>query len=184
MIKRKGVCITVGAIICKVVLFLSTLAVSSPAAAADCPFLKSKEVVGTLLDPPSKVTFEVVDLKGKDGMQRARICQFSAPGAGVARVAGVGVEVIDFTSATAASTHFQKLRKDTGGKIFPLSGVGSAAFTAFIPGFSSSTDVLIGSHVLKVSHVMSPKVKEAIAKNPDAEVIGTHELAKIAVGRI
>lgn len=183
MMKRKGVCITAGAIIYAVALFLSTLAVSSPAGAADCPFLKSKEVAGALLDPPSNVTFEVFDLKGKDGMQRARICQFSAPVSGVG-VAGVGVKVIDFTSAMSASSHFQKLRKDTGGKIFPGSGVGSAAFTAFIPGFSSNTYVLIGSHVLTVSHVMSPKVLEAIAKNPDAEVIGTHELAKIAAGRI
>ncbi len=156
-------------------------AVSISASAADCPFLKSKEVVETLLDPPREITYEVVDLKGQDGMQRARICNFKAPGAGVG---AVGVQVIDFTSAAAASAHFKTLRKDTGGKICPLSSVSSAAFIANIPGLSDSTQVLIGSHVLKVSHVLSPKVKEAIANNPDGGVVGTHELAKRVVGRI
>jgi len=156
-------------------------AVAIPASAADCPFLKSKEVVETLLDPPREITYEVVDLKGQDGMQRARVCNFKAPGAGIG---AVGVQVIDFTSAAAASAHFQKLRKDTGGKIFPLAGVGSAAFIANIPGLSDSTQVLAGSHVLKVSHVLSTKVREAIANNPDGAVIGTHELAKLVVRRI
>lgn len=178
--KRTGSCSTSRAARLAVVTILLA-AVSIPASAADCPFLKSKEVVETLLDPPREITYEVVDMKGQDGMQRARICNFKAPGAGIG---GVGVQVIDFTSAAAASAHFQKLRKDTGGKIFPLAGVGSAAFIASIPGLSDSTQALIGSHVLKVSHVLSQKVKEAIANNPDGGVVGTHELAKRAVGRI
>jgi hypothetical protein len=156
-------------------------AVSIPASAAGCPFLKSSEVVETLLDPPRETTYETIDLKGQDGMKRARICNFKAPGGGIG---AVGVQMIDFTSAVAANAYFQKLRKDTSGRIFPLSGVGSAAFIANIPGLSDSTQVLAGSHVLKVSHVLSTKVREAIANNPDGAVIGTHVLAKLAVGRI
>lgn len=173
-LERRGAVRTICALALLIIPF-------GPALAADCPFLKAKEVVDTLLDPPRDTTFEVLDMKGQNGMQRVRTCNFKAPGPGIG---AVGVQVIDFASAASANTYYQKLRKDTGGKIFPLAGVGNAAFIANIPGLSDSTHVLTGSHVLKVSHVLSPKVKAAIANNPDGGVIGTHELAKLAVGRI
>ncbi len=159
------------------VLLLGT---SGVARAADCPFLTAAEAAQALLGPPAKVTFETVKVDGQ-GMRRARTCRFRAPGGGLGEVA---VEVIDFASAADAAAAFRKRRADAGGKVLPVSGVGSAAYSATIPGFSASTVAQVGARLLVASHLFSAKVRQAIAESPDAEVLATDELAKLAVKRL
>lgn len=151
------------------------------ASAADCPWLTPAAAATALLAKPA-VTFEQHPAPSNtDGMKKVLKCYFADP----AEPSGqLGISVIEYDSSASAQRAFDKDKSNRGSNATSLKVAGQPALHSPSAGIASTTHVLKGERILRVTHVYTQKVRAAIKKDPDGAVISTQELARQAVAKL
>ncbi len=141
--------------------------------AAPCAWLDPKVAAEVILVPPTEVT--VVKNPVTGDMTASTTCFFKAASEGVGQLS---VNVMEFSSEAAAKRAYEAELKSQGSRAKPAKLDGAPAFFTMTPGFSGSSFALKGSRIVFVSHVFSSRVKASMEKDPDGEVLSTHDIAR------
>lgn len=157
-------------------LAIAALLAAEPALADTCPWLDDKSAAEVILVPPSQVTLEKNPVTGsKTGMVASTTCRFKDKAEVTAQLA---VVVMEYGSEAQAQAAWEGEKKNQGSRAKPAKAGSWPGFFTETRGFTAASTVVKGNKVIFVSHVLSARVKEAIAKDPDGSVLSTHEIAR------
>jgi len=158
------------------ILAIAALLATAPALADTCPWLDDKSAAEVILVPPGQVTVEKDPVAGsKTGLVASTTCRFKDKAEITAQLS---VVVMEYASEAQASAAFEGEKKNQGSRAKPAKAGPWPGFFTESRGFSAASTVVKGNKVVFVSHVLSRRVKEAIAKDPDGSVLSTHEIAR------
>ena len=157
-------------------LVLAILLFPAVALADTCPWLDDKSAAEVILVPPNQVTHEKNPVTGsKTGMVASTTCRFKDKAEITAQLA---VVVMEYGSEAQASAAFEGEKKNQGSRAKPAKAGPWPGFFTETRNFTAASTVVKGNKVIFVSHVLSQRVKDAIAKDPDGAVLSTHEIAR------
>lgn len=164
--------------------FLALLTALAPIAAraGPCPWLAAEVAAQVILATPAEATLEKNPVfANARAMTASTTCRFKAAGELVGQLA---VVVMEFASYEAATAAYQGELKSQGSRAKPAKIGASPAFFTLNPGLSAASYAVKEKRLVFVNHAFSKGVKEAMARDPDAAVLSTHEVARQVLGRL
>ena len=164
-----------------VLIAIAGLLVPAVALADTCPWLDDKSAAETILATPLVTVEKNPAPPNSAGGVGSTTCRFKEKGELVGQLS---VIVMEFGSEAQAKAAYEKELKSQGSRARPSKLGGQPGFFTQNPGFSAASYTYKGKRFVFVSHPFSKRVNEAIAKNPDAEVLSTHEIARRVLAKL
>lgn len=153
-----------------------------PALADTCPWLGDDVAAQVILVKPAQVKLEKDPVPPNSrGLVSSTTCRFKGKDEGIGQLS---VIVADFGSEASAKARYETELKSQGSRAKPSKIDGNPAFFTMNPGFSGGSFAQKGKYFLFVSHVFSPRVKEATKRDPDGSSLSTHEVAKRVLAKL
>ena len=147
-----------------------------------CPWLGEDVAGKVILVKPSEARLIKEPVPPNDkGLASATTCRFKGAGEGLGQLS---VTVMDFGTEANAKARYEGELKSQASRARASKIDGNPAFFTMNRGFSGGTFAQKGKHFVFVSHVFSPRVKDAMSKDPDGAVLSTHEVARQVLGRL
>lgn len=152
------------------------------ALADTCPWLGDDVAAQVILAKPTEVRLLKEPVAPNDkGLAAATTCRFKLAGEMVGQLS---VTVMDFGGEANAKARYESELKSQASRAKPSKIDGNPAFFTMNRGFSGGTFAQKGRHFVFVSHVFSPRVKDAMKKDPDGASLSTHEVAKRVLAKL
>jgi hypothetical protein len=152
------------------------------ACADTCPWLGEDVAAQVMLVKPTEVKLEKNPVfANAQGMIASTTCRFRDANELVGQLS---VVVMEFASYEAATAAYRKELKNQDSRAKPSKIGANPAFFTHSPGFSAASYAVKEKRLVFVSHAFSRKVNEAMVKDPEGAVLSTHEVARLALGRL
>ncbi len=147
-----------------------------------CPWLGVDDAARVILTAPTAVSLEKNPVfANPQGLVASTTCRFKDARELVGQLSVVVMEYASYEAATAA---YQKELKNRAPRAVPSKIGANPAFFMHTPGFSATSCAVKEKRLVFVSHDFSRRVIEAIGKDPDGPAPSTHEVARLALGRL
>ena len=147
-----------------------------------CPWLGDDVAAQVILAKPTEVKLLKEPVVPNDkGLASATTCRFKLADELVGQLS---VTVMDFGNEANARARYEGELKSQASRARPARIDGNPAFFTMNRGFSGGTFAQKGKHFVFVSHVFSPRVKDAMKKDPDGASLSTHDVAKRVLAKL